>query len=130
MKNNGNLPATTSSLVMGTCSAAAASDANAYVGSDTAGFCGKVDLTIASGAAASKCVYPVSAVAACPATPTIAGNLGAVGGTTFNQASTVPVVALAAGSTNTYTFTVMLDTTATNIDQGLTASQTMTWNQA
>jgi len=46
MTNVGTINATLESLVMGTCSAAAASDANAYVGSDTSGFCGKVDFSI------------------------------------------------------------------------------------
>jgi hypothetical protein len=128
MKNNGNSPATVESLVFGACTAAGASDNNAYVGSDTAGFCGKVDFSIGYG---TKCLFPANAAAACPATPTSAGTLaGAATLGTINQASTPPMVVLAAGASQAYTITVMLDGTATNIDQGLTASQTMTWNQA
>ena len=72
MTNVGNINASLESLVMGTCSAAAATDANGYVGSDTAGFCGKVDLTVGI---TGKCIYPANATAACPATPTSAGTL-------------------------------------------------------
>jgi hypothetical protein len=126
MTNVGTINATIESLVMGTCSAAAASDANAYVGSDTAGFCGKVDFSIGISA---KCIYPANAAAACPATPVNTGNLGSVASTTFNNSSTPPITLLNAGSSQIYTFTVMLDGTATNADQGLAASMTMTWNQ-
>jgi hypothetical protein len=37
---------------------------------------------------------------------------------------------LAAGASQAYTFTVMLDSSATNADQGLAASMQMTWNQS
>ena len=46
MKNNGTIAATLESLGFGSCTAAAASDANLYVGSDTSGFCGKVDFSV------------------------------------------------------------------------------------
>jgi hypothetical protein len=128
MKNVGNTNATLESLVFGTCTAAAASDASGYVGGDTSGFCGKVDFSVGYG---TKCIYPANASSACPATPTSSGTLsGAATAGTFNQASTPPVVVLTAGTSQTYTFTVMLDSSATNADQGLTASQTMTWNQS
>jgi hypothetical protein len=128
MKNNGNVPATLESLVFGACTAAAASDANGYVGSDTAGFCGKVDFSVGYG---TKCLYPANASAACPSTPTSSGTLaGAATLGTINQASTPGMVVLAAGASQTYTFTAMLDTSATNIDQGLAASMSMTWNQS
>ena len=128
MKNVGNTTAALESLVFATCSAAAASDASGYVGSDTAGFCGKVDFSVGYG---TKCLYPANAAAACAATPTSAGTLtGANTVGTINQASTPPMVLLAPAATQAYTFTVMLDTSATNADQGLTASQTMTWNQS
>ena len=127
MTNVGTINSSIESLVMGTCSAAAASDANAYVGSDTAGFCGKVDFSIGM---TGKCIYPANASAACPAPPVDIGNLGTVASTTFNNSSTPPLILLNAGSSQIYTFTVMLDTTATNADQGLAASMTMTWNQS
>ena len=118
MTNAGTINSSIESLVMGARSAAAASDANAYVGSDTAGFCGKIDFS------------PANAAAACPATPTNTGNLGAVAGTTFTNSSTPPLILLNAGSSQAYTFTAMLDSSATNTDQGLAASMTMTWNQS
>jgi len=125
--NVGSANASLESLVMGACSAAAASDDNGYVGSDTSGFCGKVDLTIGI---TGKCIYPSNAAAACPATPTSSGNLGSVAGTTFSNTSTPPLTLLNAGASQDYTFTVMLDPSATNADQGLAASMTMTWNQS
>jgi len=112
---------------LGTCSAVAASDDNGYVGSDTSGFCGKIDFTIGI---TGKCIYPANATAACPATPTNAGTLGAVAGTTFTNTSTPPLTLLTAGTSQAYTFTAMLDPSATNADQGLAASMTMTWNQS
>jgi hypothetical protein len=127
MTNVGGSDAALETLVMGTCSAAAASDANGYVGSDTAGFCGKVDFSIGT---ATKCIYPANASASCPATPTSSGTLGAAAGTTFTNSSTPPLTLLTAASSQAYAFTVMLDGSATNADQGLAASMTMTWNQS
>jgi hypothetical protein len=127
MTNVGSSNASLESLVMGTCSAAAASDANGYVGSDTSGFCGKVDVTIGI---TGKCIYPPNATAACPATPTNSGTLSALAGTTFTNSSTPPLTLLTAGASQAYTFTAMLDPAATNADQGLAASMNMTWNQS
>jgi hypothetical protein len=125
--NVGSSNASLESLVMGACSAAGATDDNGYVGSDTSGFCGKVDLTIG---VTGKCIYPANAAAACPATPTNSGNLGSVAGTTFSNTSTPPLTLLNASASQAYTFTVMLDPSASNADQGLAASMTMTWNQS
>ncbi len=128
MKNNGTIAATLESLGFGSCTAAAASDANAYVGSDTAGFCGKVDFSVGI---SGKCLYPANAAASCPATPTSSGTLsGAATLGSITQASTPGMTVLAAGATQAYTFTVMLDSSATNADQGLAASMQMTWNQS
>ena len=92
-----------------------------YNGSDSAGFCGKIDLTIQQTGATS-CVFPASSTAVCPATPTSAGTLTSLGTT----ALTLPN--LAGGASATYVFTVMLDSTATNADQGLLASVPLTWS--
>lgn len=128
MKNNGTIAATLESLGFGSCTAAAASDANAYVGSDTSGFCGKVDFSVGI---SGKCLYPANAAASCPATPTSLGTLsGAATLGSITQASTPGMTVLAAGATQAYTFTVMLDSSATNADQGLAASMQMTWNQS
>ena len=128
MKNTGNVTATLESLVFSACTASAASDATGYVGSDTAGFCAKVDFSVGT---AAKCLYPANATGPCASTPTSAGTLaGAATVGTLNQASTPGMVLLAPGTTQTYTFSAMLDPSATNADQGLAASMTMTWNQA
>lgn len=123
--NVGNHAITVASMVTGTCTAAAASDSNGYVGSDTAGFCGKVDVTVGNttSGATDKCVYPTQS-ATCPAlsnTYTLAG----MASTTFNA---VPLSTLAAGASATYVVTVALDASATNIDQGLTATEPFTWS--
>ena len=94
MTNVGTINSSIESLVMGTCSAAAASNANGYVGSDTSGFCGKIDFSIGI---SGKCIYPANASAACPATPTNSGNLGSVASTTFTNSSTPPLTLLTAG---------------------------------
>ena len=128
MKNNGTIAATLESLGFGSCTAAAASDANLYVGSDTSGFCGKVDFSVGI---SGKCLYPANAAASCPATPTSSGTLsGAATLGSITQASTPGMTVLAAGATQAYTFTVMLDSSATNADQGLAATMPMTWNQS
>lgn len=128
MKNVGNITASAESLVFSACVAAAASDAAGYVGSDTAGYCNKVDFSVGI---VGKCLYPANASAACPATPLNTGTLaGAATLGSLTNASTPPMTLLAPGASQTYVFTVMLDSTATNADQGLTASQTMTWNQS
>jgi len=128
MKNNGTIAATLESLGFGSCTAAAASDANSYVGSDTSGFCGKVDFSVGI---SGKCLYPANAAASCPATPTSSGTLsGAATLGSITQASTPGMTVLVAGATQAYTFTVMLDSSATNADQGLAASMQMTWNQS
>jgi hypothetical protein len=127
MTNIGSSGASLESLAMGACSVAPAPDANGYVGSDTSGFCGKVDFSIGI---SGKCIYPANASAGCPGLPTSAGTLGAVANTTFTSNSTPPITLLAAGGSQAYTFTVMLDSSATNADQGLQASTTMTWSQS
>lgn len=127
MTNVGSSNASLESLAMGTCSVAPAADDNGYVGSDTTGFCGKVDFSIGI---SGKCIYPANATAGCPGLPTSGGTLGAVAGTTFTSNSTPPLSLLNAGNSQAYTFTVMLDQSATNADQGLAASMTMTWNQS
>ena len=123
--NVGNHNATVASMVTGACTAAAASDNAGYTGSDTAGFCGKVDVTLANttAGATDKCVYPTQA-AACPALSN-ANTLSGMASTTFNA---VPLTTLAAGASATYVVNVQLDAIATNADQGLTATVPFTWS--
>jgi hypothetical protein len=89
-------------------------------GSDTAGFCGKVDVTIYSTTAA-KCLYPAAA-GACPA-PSSANTL-----VTLAAASPFTLAtSLASGASVGLTVTTQLDASATNADQGLAANATMTY---
>jgi len=126
--NVGNHAVTVATLVMGTCTQATASDANAYVGSD-ASFCNKVDVTIANSTtgATDKCVYPTQA-AVCPALANTS-NLALLASQTFNA---VPLsLPIPAGATAIYVVTVQLDNgVATNADQGLTATLPFTWSIA
>ena len=89
-----------------------------------ASFCGKVDVTIANTTtgATDKCVYPTQA-AACPALSNTY-TLATLANQTFN---TTPMSALAAGASATYVVSVQLDSSATNADQGLTATLPFTW---
>lgn len=120
LKNIGTAPASTFTLTAGACAAAANAAATPYAGTDTAGFCSKVDVTIEDDTGAATCIVP-AAVGACTA-PTSASTL-----TTLATASPVTLTTLAAGVSRTYKFTVMIDGSATNADQGLQASQSLTW---
>ena len=88
-------------------------------GSDTA-FCSKIDITIADTTGTAFCVLPSSA-SAC-ATPSSTTTLTSQGTTAVSLGTP-----LAAGASRTYTFTLMLDNSATNADQGLVANETLTW---
>ncbi len=123
--NAGNDGTTVASLVPSACTAGAASDDGGYVGADTSGFCGKVDVTIANttSGATDQCVYPTQ-VAQCPA-PSSADTLAGLASQSF---TTDPMSPLAAGASATYVITVQLDGSATNADQGLTATIPLTWS--
>ena len=123
--NVGNDGTTTASLVASACSAAAASDDGGYVGADMAGFCGKVDVTIANttSGATDQCVYPALS-GSCPS-PSSAQTLASLSSQTL---STPALSTLAAGGSATYVITVQLDASATNADQGLTATIPLTWS--
>jgi len=126
--NVGNHAVTVASLVMGTCTQATASDANAYVGSDTS-FCNKVDVTIANTTtgATDKCVYP-TLTTVCPALANT-HNLSLLASQTFTAAGPGPLSVLAPAGTATYVVTDQLDSgVATNADQGLTATLPFTWS--
>lgn len=117
--DSGSVAANSFTLTAGSCTQ---STNGAFNGTD-ASFCGKVDVTIQE-TGKTACVYPASATAVCPATPTSAGTLAALSGTS----PTLTPVTVAAGAARTFVITVMLDgTTATNADQGLLASQPLTW---
>jgi hypothetical protein len=125
MTNVGNVATSLTSLVAGACSAAAASDNGGYTGSDTTSFCDKVDVTIGNTTtgAVDKCVFPTVTTAACAA-PSSGGTLATLASQTLSSPG---MSSLAAGTTSTYVVTVQLDSSATNADQGLTASLPLTW---
>jgi hypothetical protein len=131
--NTGNHTPSTASLVIGSCSAAAASDDASYVGNDTASFCGHVDFTINNNTTA-KCMFPYSSSAACSA-PTSSNTLSSVAGDTFAVGAGTPSgssqfgLSVPTSGGVSYTVTVQLDSTnATNGDQGLTATMPFTWS--
>jgi hypothetical protein len=122
LTNVGNDPTTSSELVAGACSQAAATDDSSYVGADT-DFCGKVDLSIED-STSGDCVYPVAASAPCGDVVTGGGTLDG-----FESANYTTLSPLAAGASASYVITVELDpTNATNADQGLTATIPLTWS--
>jgi hypothetical protein len=118
VQNIGTIAASGLTLTPGGCSAAANSVTSPYAGSDTSGFCGKVDVTIYNG---TKCVYP-SQTGACPALSNTY-TLATLGTSALSLSNSV-----AAGATTNYTFTLGLDSTATNADQGLSATDSFAWN--
>lgn len=119
VKNDGTINASTFTLTPGSCTTA---QTGAYHGSNTAGFCGKVNITVEDDTGSAACIYPAQA-GACPAlssSNTLSGLAGG-GAITLNGGS------LAAGATRTYTFKVQLDSSAGNDMQGLTATLPLTW---
>jgi hypothetical protein len=84
-----------------------------------------VDVTIANTTygAADKCVFPIVTPAACSA-PSSSGTLASLASATLTNPG---LSTLAAGASTTYVVTVQLEATATNADQGLTATVPLTW---
>jgi hypothetical protein len=117
IKNTGTIPANTFTLTPGGCATTANGAVN---GTDNAGFCGKVNVTIADTTGAAKCVLPAG-TAACAA-PSSTTTLASIGTTPIALATPV-----APNETRTYTFSVQVDNSATNAHQGLTANDTLTW---
>lgn len=116
-QNVGSSPASTFNVTPGACSAAGT---GTYYGNATsAEFCAKLDITIGNGA--SVCYYPAEAKA-CPAlssTYTLS---------TLNAHGSVAIGAgLASLASDTIVVATELDTTATNADQGLQATQAFSW---
>lgn len=128
--NQGSLPANSFTMGVGGCTATPTAPAGAVatnVGSDTAGFCGKVDVTIEDDTAAGSptCVYPAGA-SACPALAT-AYNLTSLAAFAPVGTPLALPVPLAAGAARTYKVSVGLDNTATNADQAMAATQQITY---
>lgn len=111
-------------LTTGACTATAAPWASSpqaplASGSDTAGFCANVWITVFNSTTGT-CVFPVTA-GACPApaaTSTLAG---------LSSSSTTLATSLAPGASVALTVSTELGTGATNADQGLVASMPMTY---
>ena len=118
-KNTGTAGASTFTMTPGSCTQSDNTVTAPYYGSDTS-FCSKIDITIGD---ATQCFYPVS-TSPCVA-PTSTDTLSTL---TTNGAVTLP--ALASGASQTVTITVELDSSATNADMGLTASEPLTWEIA
>jgi hypothetical protein len=124
LTNQGSIASATGiALTEASCTAAAAPFGTSALnplssGSDTAGFCGKVDVTLFNG---TKCVYPGGA-GACPALSNTY-NLS----TLASAGSLNLVSSLTAGTSVTLTYSTALDSTATNADQGLAASIPLTY---
>jgi hypothetical protein len=123
VQNNGTINAGALDLSPASCTASANSATSPYAGSDTSGFCGLVDVTISNG---TNCVYPAG-TGACPSpshsyTLSSLASAGALNGIGGNSGG------LNAGASETFTFTLELDPSATNADQGLSASEALTWN--
>jgi hypothetical protein len=121
LTNVGTINGATFAVDPAACTSGAATNTAPYVGTDTAGFCGKVDVTIQNDTTGTpSCVYPAGA-GACPAlsaTTTLA---------TLGAQPAISLGALAAGASDKFTVKTQVDAGVTNIDQGLTASVPFTW---
>jgi hypothetical protein len=121
------------SVLAGTCSVTGnppgGTGANAAsTGSDTTGFCGKVDVQIENDTVAGSpsCLYGGTSGSACPTTMSNTYTLASLA----TAGSQVVKTHFAAGASQTLKITVGLDPSATNADQGLTATVPLTWSLA
>jgi hypothetical protein len=120
LTNIGTIAASSFTMTPGGCTATANTATSPYSGSDTAGYCGKVDVTIAQGVgSAAICIFGGTTVAGggCTAPAIANGTL-----TSLAAHASFALGAMAAGGSATLTITSQLDTSATNADQGLTAT--------
>jgi hypothetical protein len=126
LTNTGSVSTSVATLVTGQCTATAARNGGEFSGSDTAGYCAEVDVTIANHTpgAPDKCVFPAMTAAACSA-PSDRGTLASLNNRTLTSPALSP---LAAGASATYVITLQLAPSATNADQGLAASLPLTWS--
>ena len=117
-QNVGTSPASTFTVTPGPC--AAAGTGSYYGNATSSAFCGIVDITIGN-QAGTVCYYPAQA-SACPALSNTynLASLNTFGAVTIGSG-------LAAAATDSLTISTKLDSTATNADQGLAATQGFTW---
>jgi hypothetical protein len=126
--NQGSVSANSFSMGVGACVATPTAPSGATatnVGSDTSGYCGKLDVTIEDDTATPACVYPAGA-GACPALSNTYNltSLATFAPTATPAALTAPI---AAGAARTYKVTVGLDNSASNADQAMAATEPITF---
>ena len=132
LTNNGSLLASSMALTPGAICAVTGNPvgtgANALsTGSDTAGFCGKVDVQIEQDTGGiPSCLYGGPTGVACPGTMSNTFTLATLA---TNGAVTL-AANVASQASETILINVALDPTATNADQGLTATLPLTWSEA
>jgi hypothetical protein len=125
--NQGSVAANSFTMGTGACTATPTAPVGAVatnVGSD-ASFCNKVDVTIEDDTGTPTCVYPAGA-GACPSasnTYNLATLSAAYAVTPLTL--TAPV---AAGAARTYKVTTTIDSSATNADQAMAATEPITFN--
>ena len=115
LRNAGNVPAILSLQTLG-CTAVPDSNEGSRAGSDRAGFCDKLDITIEAG---GRCFIPLS-THSCPL-PSSQTTLASTGSTLVNMGT------LDGGSSMVVTVRIKFDPKATNADQGLEALEPMHW---
>jgi hypothetical protein len=127
LSNPGTLAGSSLTLAPGTCTAGDNTTpggiSNTYFGTDTSGFCGKIDVTIENDTTSGSpaCVYPSASSAACPA-PSASGTLASL-----VSGGPISLPGIASHGTATYKVSVTLDSSATNADQGLLATLPITF---
>ncbi len=132
LTNTGSLVAATLALTPGTTCTVTGNPVgtganSASTGSDTTGFCSKVDIQIETDNAGTyNCLYGGPTGSACPAAMSNTYNLATFLG---NGPITVGNNVSSQGSV-TVIINIGLDNSATNADQGLTATLPVTWSAA
>lgn len=128
ISNVGTITASSLTMSVGACTQAHnTANSNTYFGSDT-GFCGKVDVTVEDDTVSGtpRCVFPAGA-GACPALSS-ANTLTSLATSFAAPTSILPAsTTVAAGAARTYKVTAGIDSGADNSDQGLTATQPITF---
>ena len=134
ISNVGSITASTLTMTNGACTQANNTGTTTYNGSD-ASFCNKVDVTIEDDTlgttnALARCVYPAGA-GNCPALANTS-NLSTLATAYASAGSILPAATtVAAGASRTYKVAVGIDAVAaTNADQGLTATEPITFTFA
>ncbi len=115
LRNEGDVPAALTLHILG-CTAYPDPEDGMNAGSDSAGFCSRLDITIGSD---GTCLLPRMSHS-CPP-PSSRTTLASLGATTLRISS------LRGGESTAVTITTLFDPSATNADQGFTADDPMQW---